>query len=136
MKDTEITQCVEILEAYVRHCETPKDNLYFMGPDGKEHKIDIIKDDVYYAAKFAVEYLKKMKGENVKKFYVNDHIVESEISRLMVSPYVRLAQAEERIRQRRQEILEELRALEQRGKELEAEGFRLDMLEDFSFWSE
>lgn len=46
MKDTEITQCVEILETHIKHCEYRNKNLYAIGPDGKEVKLDNIKDNL------------------------------------------------------------------------------------------
>lgn len=55
--------------------------------------------------------------------YLTDEMVEEEIARLLESPYVKLAKAEQQIKYRRRQYLYKLRGLEKRGKELENEGF-------------
>lgn len=47
--------------------------------------------------------------------------VEREIARLQASPYVKLAMREKEIRALRRQMMYELRALEKKGRELEAE---------------
>ena len=64
------------------------------------------------------------------KGYLSDNQVEREIARLEKSPHVKLAMHEEQLRQKRRGYLMELRALEKKGKRLEAEGLTLDMIED------
>lgn len=61
--------------------------------------------------------------------YVPDSQVEAEIARLTQSPYVRLARREQQIKYRRRKYLSELRGLEKRGMELEAQGYSLDDME-------
>lgn len=58
--------------------------------------------------------------------YVPDSQVEAEIARLTKSPYVRLARKEQQLLYRRRKYLSELRSLEKRGMELEAQGYSLD----------
>ncbi len=62
--------------------------------------------------------------------WLSDEMVESEIERLKQSPYVKLAQAEQRIRYRRRQYLYSLRDLEKRGKKLEQDGFSLSEVEE------
>ena len=65
---------------------------------------------------------------------VTDEQVEREIARLQESPYVKLANKERRVRQRRRMYLYGLRQLEKKGQELAASGFTMEnldqMLED------
>lgn len=63
------------------------------------------------------------------KDYITDDQVEREIARLLESPHVKLAKREEQIRQRRRRYMYDLRCLEKKGKQLEAEGLTLEMLE-------
>lgn len=63
------------------------------------------------------------------KLFLTDEAVEAEIARLRDSPYVRLAKREEAIRNRRRQYMYSLRALEKKGKQLEAEGVTLEKLE-------
>lgn len=50
--------------------------------------------------------------------WLSDEMVESEIERLKQSPYVKLAQAEQRIRYRRRQYLYSLRDLENAERSL------------------
>ena len=59
---------------------------------------------------------------------LTDEQVEAEIARLQNSPYVKLAQQERRIRERRRMYLYGLRQLEKKGKELEAAGLNAEVL--------
>lgn len=63
------------------------------------------------------------------KDIITDDQVEREIARLLESPHVKLAKREEQIRQRRRRYMYDLRCLEKKGKQLEAEGLTLEMLE-------
>ena len=58
--------------------------------------------------------------------FLTDEMVEEEIARLLESPHVKLAKAEQAIKYRRRQYLYKLRGLEKRGKVLENEGFNLD----------
>ena len=58
-----------------------------------------------------------------------DELVDAEIARLRKTDAVKLAQKEQRLRNRRQKYLADLRWLEKRGKALMAEGWTLDTLE-------
>ena len=60
---------------------------------------------------------------------LTDEAVEEEISRLLTSPHVKLAQKEHRIRYRRRTYMYNLRALEKRGKQLEADGITMEDLD-------
>lgn len=64
------------------------------------------------------------------KEILTDEQVESEIERLINSPYVKLAKAEQRIKYRRRQYLYKLSGLEKRGMELEQEGFNPDEAEE------
>jgi hypothetical protein len=59
---------------------------------------------------------------------LTDNQVEQEIARLQESPYVKLANKERRVRNRRRMYLYGLRQLEKKGKELEASGVTMDVL--------
>ena len=58
-----------------------------------------------------------------------DELIDSEISRLRNTEAVKLAQKEQRLRNRRQKYLADLRWMEKRGKQLMADGWTLDTLE-------
>jgi hypothetical protein len=60
---------------------------------------------------------------------MTDEMVEREIARLLESPHVKLAKKEERIRTRRRQYLYCLRVYERKGRELEAAGITMEMLE-------
>lgn len=59
---------------------------------------------------------------------LTDAQVEQEIARLQQSPYVKLANQERRLREKRRMYLYGLRQLEKKGKELELAGITLDVL--------
>ena len=59
---------------------------------------------------------------------LTDQQVEAEIERLTNSEEVKLAKAEQRIKNRRRQYMYSLRTLEKRGKELMAEGFTMESL--------
>ena len=63
---------------------------------------------------------------------LTDEQVEREIARLQQSKYVKLAEKERRVRNRRRQYLYHLRVLEKKGKELAAAGFTMENLDDFS----
>lgn len=60
---------------------------------------------------------------------LTDEQVEREIARLQDSPYVKLANKERRVRNRRRMYLYGLRQLEKKGKELESAGVTMETLE-------
>ena len=64
-----------------------------------------------------------------KSVYLTDEQVEREIERLRESPLVALARKEERIRYKRRQVLYNLRALEKKGKQLQAAGITMEMLQ-------
>ena len=61
--------------------------------------------------------------------FLSDEAVEEEIARLMASPYVKLAQREHRIRYARRQYMYNLRALEKRGRQLQADGITMETLD-------
>lgn len=65
-----------------------------------------------------------------EKSYLTDEQVEREIERLRKSPMVALARKEERIRYKRRQVLYTLRALEKKGKQLQAAGITMEVLDD------
>ena len=64
-----------------------------------------------------------------KSVYLTDEQVDREIERLRESPLVALARKEERIRYKRRQVLYNLRALEKKGKQLQASGITMEMLQ-------
>ena len=62
------------------------------------------------------------------KSTITDEQVEQEISRLQSSPYVKLAQQERRIRERRRMYLYGLRQLEKKGKAMSDAGITAESL--------
>ena len=64
-----------------------------------------------------------------KNHFLTDEQVEAEIERLTVTPEVRIARQEERLRYRRRQYMYKLRALEKRGRELIAQGVTPDNME-------
>ena len=60
---------------------------------------------------------------------LTDEQVEREIARLQDSPYVKLANKERRVRNRRRMYLYGLRQLEKKGKELERSGVTTAILD-------
>ena len=61
---------------------------------------------------------------------MSDLEVSMEIERLKASPHVKLAEKEIRLRYKERKWLYQLRYLEKRGKQLEADGMTLDSIED------
>lgn len=61
--------------------------------------------------------------------YTPDELVDAEIERLKQLDSVKLAQQEQRLRNRKRKYLADLRWLEKRGKQLMAEGWTADTLE-------
>jgi hypothetical protein len=64
-----------------------------------------------------------------RKAFLTDEAVEEEIARLQNSPYVKLARKEERIRNKRRQYMYALRRYEKKGKQLQADGVTMAMLE-------
>lgn len=62
------------------------------------------------------------------KDILTDEQVEEEIERLLESPLVKLAKKEQRIRYRRRQYLYQLRNYEKKGRELQAAGITMDIL--------
>lgn len=62
------------------------------------------------------------------KSNITDEQVEQEIAQLQNSPYVKLAQQERRLRERRRMYLYGLRQLEKKGKALSEAGITPDVL--------
>lgn len=60
---------------------------------------------------------------------LTDEQVAEEVERLKDSEYVRLAQKEIRLKNKRRKYLYQLRWLEKRGRQLEAEGITLDNID-------
>ena len=63
---------------------------------------------------------------------LTDAQVEQEIARLQESQYVKLANKERRVRNRRRMYLYHLRQMEKKGKELEASGITSEVLDSMS----
>lgn len=61
--------------------------------------------------------------------YTPDELVDVEIERLKKLETVKLAQQEQRLRNRKRKYLADLRWLDKRGKQLMAEGWTQDTLE-------
>lgn len=64
--------------------------------------------------------------------FISDEMVEEEILRLQSSPLVKLARKEEAIRNRRRQYMYQLRLYEKKGKQLEAEGITMEVLEEMA----
>lgn len=60
---------------------------------------------------------------------LTDDEVEREIETLRDSPYVKLAMKEQRLRYKRRQYLYTLRYYEKKGKDLEADGVTMDILD-------
>lgn len=65
----------------------------------------------------------------MKTEFISDEMVEEEIARLQNSPLVKLARKEERIRNARRQYMYTLRMYEKKGKQLEADGITMEVLE-------
>lgn len=63
---------------------------------------------------------------------LTDEQVEREIARLQESSYVKLANKERRVRNRRRMYLYHLRQMEKKGKELEASGITSEVLDSMN----
>ena len=63
-----------------------------------------------------------------KEYGLTDAQVEQEIERLQESHYVKLANRERRVRERRRMYLYSLRQLEKKGKALEESGITMEVL--------
>ena len=63
------------------------------------------------------------------KEFLTDEAVEREIARLTNTPAVKLARREQRLKYKRRQQLYTLRALEKRGKELQAAGITMENLD-------
>lgn len=61
---------------------------------------------------------------------MNDFEVEKEIENLLESPYVKLAKAEQRMRNRRRQYLYQLRSLAKKGMELAAAGYTMENISE------
>lgn len=64
------------------------------------------------------------------KMFLTDEMVDEEIERLLNSPHVKLAKKEEAIRNARRQYMYQLRSYEKKGKQLEADGITIELLED------
>ena len=62
------------------------------------------------------------------KEVLTDSQVEQEIERLLRSPLVKLAKREQQIRYKRRQYLYQLRGYEKKGRELQAAGITMDIL--------
>jgi predicted transcriptional regulator len=62
------------------------------------------------------------------KDVLTDSQVEQEIERLLKSPLVKLAKKEQQIRYRRRQYLYQLRNYEKKGRELQAAGITMEIL--------
>lgn len=63
------------------------------------------------------------------KLQMSDEDVEKEIARLKESPYVKLAEREDYVRNRRRQYMYSLRSREKRGLRLAAEGVTMESLD-------
>lgn len=66
----------------------------------------------------------------MKHEHLTDAQVDSEIARLRESPYVKLAEKEQRIRMRRKKYMYQLRWLDKRGRQLAEAGSTMDSLDE------
>lgn len=64
------------------------------------------------------------------KNFLTDEAVEKEIARLTATDAVKLARRELRLKYKRRQTLYNLRALEKRGKELQAAGIDMDNIDE------
>lgn len=62
--------------------------------------------------------------------FLTDEAVEREIAKLSVSPAVKLARRELRLKYKRRQTLYTLRALEKRGRELQESGITLENIDE------
>lgn len=66
----------------------------------------------------------------MKHEHLTDAQVDSEITRLRESPFVKLAEKEQRIRLRRKKYMYQLRWLDKRGRQLAEAGYTMDSLDE------
>lgn len=66
----------------------------------------------------------------MKREFLTDEKVESEIARLTATPEVKLARRETRLKYKRRQQLHQLRALEKRGKELMKAGVTIENIDE------
>lgn len=66
----------------------------------------------------------------MRREFLTDEEVESEITRLTVTPEVKLARREQRLKYKRRQQLYLLRALEKRGKELMDAGITIENIDE------
>jgi hypothetical protein len=64
------------------------------------------------------------------KNFLTDEAVEKEIARLTATDAVKLARRELRLKYKRRQTLYNLRALEKRGKELQAAGIDMENIDE------
>lgn len=67
------------------------------------------------------------------KDFFTDEQVEYEIERLLNSEEVQLAKKEMRIKHKRRQYMYQLRNMEKRGKQLAADGYTLENIEEMLF---
>ena len=66
----------------------------------------------------------------MKAEFLTDEEVEAEIQRLEGNDFVRLAQKEQRVKNRRRQRMYTLRSLEKHGKELASQGITIESLDN------
>lgn len=75
-------------------------------------------------------YMADRKEKEMRREFLTDEEVESEITRLTVTPEVKLARREQRLKYKRRQQLYLLRALEKRGKELMDAGITIENIDE------
>ena len=66
----------------------------------------------------------------MRREFLTDEAVEDEISRLKTSKFVKLAKKEQAVRYRRRQYMYQLKSLEKRGKQLDADGITMEKLQN------
>lgn len=66
----------------------------------------------------------------MRRTFLTEEQVEAEIARLTVTPEVKIARREARLRYKRRQRLYQLRVLEKRGKELLEAGFTIENIDE------
>lgn len=66
----------------------------------------------------------------MRREFLTDEAVEDEISRLKNSKFVKLAKKEQAVRYRRRQYMYQLKSLEKRGKQLDADGITMEKLQN------
>ena len=77
----------------------------------------------------STDHRRILRKEDEMRETFTDTQVEAEISRLLASDDVKLAKAEQRIKNRRRQYMYQLRTLERRGKELSEQGYTVENIE-------